>query len=190
MLEYKAWLHSIYLGFNTWVMVQFVSNYKVAYGGWKHTLLHRKLAIPLHTKHGNTSILIANMVWKETYLCWVKIPPTHPCFIMRKNRKERASEKRKFKALKKALKKTTLSLLYVMGGPWQPCTLASTMTHQQWSSLKCAHAFQCEGLQNKHTLLKFSNFFATLHKKKPWYVLFCIEYENNMMSHYIEKYMQ
>ena len=126
MLEYKAWLHSIYLGFNTWVMVQFVSNYKVAYGGWKHTLLHRKLAIPLHTKHGNTSILIANMVWKETDLCWVKIPPTHPCFIMRKNRKERASEKRKFKALKKALKKTTLP-------PYETCEMTK-------KSEFCAHS--------------------------------------------------
>jgi hypothetical protein len=58
-----------------------------------------------------------------------------------------------------------LKLLYVMGGPWQTCTLASTMTHQQWSSLKYAHAFQCEGLQNKHTSLKLSNFFATLQQK-------------------------
>ena len=35
----------------------------------------------------------------------------------------------------------------------------------QCSSLNCAHAFQCEGLQNNHTSLKLSNFFPTLHKK-------------------------
>ena len=33
-----------------------------------------------------------------------------------------------------------------------------------------------------------SNFFATLYrKKKLWYWPFCIECENNMMSHYIEE---
>ena len=37
---------------------------------------------------------------------------------------------------------------------------------KQCSSLKCAHAFQCEGLPNNHTALKLSNFLATLHKKK------------------------
>jgi hypothetical protein len=36
----------------------------------------------------------------------------------------------------------------------------------QCSSLKCAHALQCEGLQNNHTSLKLSNFIATLHTKK------------------------
>ena len=34
----------------------------------------------------------------------------------------------------------------------------------QCSSLNCAHAFQCEGLQNNHTSLQLSNFFETLHK--------------------------
>ena len=60
------------------------------------------------------------------------------------------------------------------------------------SSLKCACAFQCEGLQNNHTSLKLSNFFATLHTNqknfiKTWYWPFCAEYENNMISYYIEK---
>ena len=57
-------------------------------------------------------------------------------------------------------------------------------------SLKCAHAFHCEeGLQNDHTSLKLSNFFATLHKqnkKNTWYWPLCIECEKNMMSHYID----
>jgi hypothetical protein len=37
----------------------------------------------------------------------------------------------------------------------------------QWqcSSLKCAHAFQCEGLQNNRTSLKLSNSFATPQSK-------------------------
>ena len=30
-------------------------------------------------------------------LWWKKIPPTHPCFILVKNRKEKAFEKRKIK---------------------------------------------------------------------------------------------
>ena len=34
----------------------------------------------------------------------------------------------------------------------------------QCSSLKCAYALQCEGLQNNHTSLRLSNFFATLHQ--------------------------
>ena len=37
---------------------------------------------------------------------------------------------------------------------------------RQCSSLKCANAFQCEGLQNNHTSLKLSNFFSALHQKK------------------------
>jgi hypothetical protein len=44
-----------------------------------------------------------------------------------------------------------------------------------------------KGFNNNHTSLKISNFFATLHQKKTWYWLFCIEYENYMMSHYIEE---
>jgi hypothetical protein len=40
------------------------------------------------------------------------------------------------------------------------------MASLQCSSLKCAHAFQREGLQNNHTSLKLSIFFATLHKKE------------------------
>jgi hypothetical protein len=39
------------------------------------------------------------------------------------------------------------------------------MGSKQCSSLKCAHAFQCEGLQNNHTSLKLSDFVATLHRK-------------------------
>ena len=35
----------------------------------------------------------------------------------------------------------------------------------QCASLSCAHAFQCEGLQNNHTSLQLSNFFETLHKE-------------------------
>ena len=35
---------------------------------------------------------------------------------------------------------------------------------QVWSA--CAHAFQCEGLQNSHTSLNLSNFFATLHQNR------------------------
>ena len=57
----------------------------------------------------------------------------------------------------------------------------------QCSSLKCAYALQCEGLQNNHTSLRLSNFFATLHQINTWYWLFCIEYKNSMMSHYIEE---
>ena len=34
------------------------------------------------------------------------------------------------------------------------------------SSLKCAHAFQCDRLQNNHTSLKLSIFFEMLHRKK------------------------
>ena len=36
----------------------------------------------------------------------------------------------------------------------------------QCSSLKCAYAFQCEGLQNNHPSLKLSECFAILHKEK------------------------
>jgi hypothetical protein len=32
--------------------------------------------------------------------------------------------------------------------------------------LKCAHAFQCEGLPNNHTSLKLSKKIATLHTQK------------------------
>ena len=67
-------------------------------------------------------------------------------------------------------------------------------SHAQCSSLKCAHAFQCEGgLQNNHTPLNLSKFFlySTLHqpkKGKPaWYWLFCVEYKKDMMSHYVEE---
>ena len=51
---------------------------------------------------------------------------------------------------------------------------------------ECAHAIRCEGRQNNHTSLKLSNIFATLQ----FFCLCwpsCIDYENNMMSHYIEE---
>ena len=50
---------------------------------------------------------------------------------------------------------------------------ASGVSHQ-CSSLKCAHAFQSERLQNNHTSLKLSNFFATLHQKKPLDIGRCV----------------
>ena len=46
---------------------------------------------------------------------------------------------------------------------FETCTMYAS---GQWSSLKCANAFQCEGLQNNHTSLKLFNSFATLHKQK------------------------
>ena len=42
----------------------------------------------------------------------------------------------------------------------------SIKKERQCSSLKCAHAFQCEGLQNNHTSLKLSKKIATLHKNE------------------------
>ena len=52
------------------------------------------------------------MVWCVVDLCWVKNPPTHPCFILKKNRKERASEKRKIK-----LRNTNkVAILYLVHG--------------------------------------------------------------------------
>ena len=41
---------------------------------------------------------------------------------------------------------------------------ASNVARRQCSSLKCAHGFQCEGLQNNHTSVKLSKFSATLHQ--------------------------
>ena len=52
---------------------------------------------------------------------------------------------------------------------------------------KCAHAFQCEGLQNNHTSLKLSENNLQHSTKKTWYWSFYIEYENTMMSRYIER---
>ena len=56
----------------------------------------------------------------------------------------------------------------------------------QCSSLKCAHAFQCEGFK---IITLHSNFFLQHFTKKNQtsYWLFCIEYENNMISHYFEE---
>ena len=45
-------------------------------------------------------------------LWWKKIPPTHPCLILMKNRKDNASEKRKIKLWEKLWNMTTLSLLH------------------------------------------------------------------------------
>lgn len=59
--------------------------------------------------------------------------------------------------------------------------------HGKCSSLKCALAFQCEGLHNNHTSLKHSNFFVNTFSFSFFgYWSFWIEYEN-MMSHYIEE---
>ena len=47
--------------------------------------------------------------------------------------------------------------------------------------------FNVKWLQNNHTSLNLSKKIATLHWKETWYWPFCIEYENNLMSHYIEE---
>ena len=54
------------------------------------------------------------------------------------------------------------------------------------SSLKCAHAFQCEALQNNHTSLNFQTFLQHFTKETLCWP-FCIEYEKNTMSHHIEE---
>ena len=59
----------------------------------------------------------------------------------------------------------------------------------QCSSLKCAHAFQCEGLQNNHTSFKLSNLFCNT---SPQNLLLDVLYWKNkntikLISHYIEE---
>ena len=49
----------------------------------------------------NIVTMIDTMVRWAIDLWWIKIPPTHPCFIFMKNRKERAFEKRKIKLWEK-----------------------------------------------------------------------------------------
>ena len=53
------------------------------------------------------------------------------------------------------------------------------------SSLKCAHAFQCGGLQTSHFTQAFKLFCNTSQKNLR--LAFCIKFENNMMPHYIEE---
>ena len=62
------------------------------------------------------------------------------------------------------------------------CKKKTLITGYHTSSLKCAHESQCVGLQMIKLHFQLSNYFATLHEK-TWYWPFCIEYENNMISH-------
>ena len=54
------------------------------------------------------------MLWKVIDLWWKKIPPTDHGFILRKNRKEKAFEKRKIKLWGKLWNMTTLYVLLIL----------------------------------------------------------------------------
>ena len=64
------------------------------------------------------------------------------------------------------------------------------LTCEQCSSLKCAHAFECEGFQNNHMSLKLSNFFATLYKKILDIGRFVLNMEIIWCLTILKKYMQ
>ena len=112
MLKYKAWLHSIYQKSTTRTLNQFDSITKEYDDGNTHSLV-TNLVIPFHSiSYKACCCKYVDRCCEKKQICveFKSHPPTL-CFIMKKNRKERASEKRKIQALKKALKKTTLSPL-------------------------------------------------------------------------------
>jgi hypothetical protein len=77
----------------------------------------------------------------------------------------------------------------VLSGGWvNRFSVTSHALHVASAQVQSVHVqFQWEGLQNNHITLKRSNFFATLHQRLTWYWPFCIDYETDMMSHYIEE---
>ena len=53
------------------------------------------------------------MGWWAIDLWWIKISPTHLCFILMKNRKEMAFEKKKIKLWENFEKDNSLKFIYI-----------------------------------------------------------------------------
>ena len=79
---------------------------------------------------------------------------------------------------------TIMTVVWCTGKGWSTgldiSTLIALRRRRRCSSLKCAHAFQCEGLQNNRTS----------PKKEEGYWPFCVEYEIICCLAILKKYMQ